>query len=215
VAKLRAELQLPEIVKLRAETGTNVSMLSFAECLRFDLTTLTPPQLEQLTQRALLMRHPGFAHSVLTHVVERGDVADEAHKQMYYLVLSQICDDAHRLDESLHWITRGQATVPDGQQRFEQLARWKMRELATRSNAEPGPELDSVLVDLWQTFAPKLPGLREMLTQTVQSLGISAPWENAIVTASDLSAATSESWSPVGAAAAGGGEKKLWLPGDR
>jgi hypothetical protein len=53
-----------------------------------------------------------------------------------------------------------------------------------------------------------------MLSQTVESLGIGAPWETAIVTAGDMSAATAESWSPVGAAAAGG-EKKLWLPGDR
>jgi len=212
VAALRAELQLPAIAALRAEAGTNVSMLSFAECLRIDLATLTAQQVDPLTQRALLMRHPGFAYRVLTHVVERDDVADDAQKQMYYLVLSQICDDAHRMEESLRWVARGQATVPEGPQRFEQLARWKMRELATRSNVEPGAELDAVLIELWQTFGPKLPGLREMLAQTVQSLGIGAPWENAIVTASDLSAATSESWSPVGAAATGGGEKKLWLP---
>ena len=44
--------------------------------------------------------------------------------------------------------------------------------------------------------------------------GDSIPWQEfTIVTAGDISAATSESWSPVGAAA--GGEKKLWLPGDR
>jgi hypothetical protein len=162
VAALRSELQLPAVGTIRAEAGTNVSMLSFAQCLRIDLTTLTAPQLEQITQRALLMRHPGFAHKVLTHVVEHGDVADAAQKQMYYLVLSQISDDAHRSDESLHWVARGLASVPEGPQRFEQLARWKMRELATRSNVEPGPELDAVLVDLWQTYGPKLPGLREM-----------------------------------------------------
>lgn len=217
VAALRSQLQLPEITKLQAEEGTNLSMLSFAQCLRIDLPPLTPHQLEHLTQRALLMRHPGFAHATLTHVVAREDVGDNATRQMYYLVLSQICDDSHRSDESLRWIAQGQATVPEGPQRFEQLARWKMRELTTRSNLEPGPELDAVLVELWHTFGPKLPGLREMLVQTAQSLGIAAPWETAIMTASDLSAATSEAWSPVGATASGGGggEKKLWLPGDR
>jgi len=213
VAALRSELQLPALAMTTAEAGTNVSMLSFAQSLRIDLPSLSTQQLEQLTQRALLMRHPGFAHKVLTYVVERDDAADAAQKQMYYLVLSQISDDAHRSDESLGWIARGLASVPEGPHRFEQLARWKMRELATRSNVEPGPELDAVLVELWHTYAVKLPGLREMLAQTVQTLGISAPWETAIVTAGDLSAATSESWSPVGAAA--GGEKKLWLPGDR
>jgi hypothetical protein len=163
------------------------------------------------------MRHPGFAHAMLTHVVARDDVGDDATRQMYYLVLSQICDDSHRSEESLHWIARGQATVPEGPQRFEQLARWKMRELTTRSNLEAGPELDAVLVELWHTYGAKLPGLREMLAQTVETLGIAAPWDTAILTASDLSGATSEAWSPVGAAPAGvgGGEKKLWLPGDR
>ncbi|MBL8850827.1 MAG: hypothetical protein JNG89_14190 [Planctomycetaceae bacterium] len=212
VGTLREQLQLPEVAAIRADAGTNVSMLSFAQCLRVDPGSLNHQQVEQLAQRAMLMRHPGFAMRILKHAIEDAEFG-AAERQMFILVLSQICDDSFQTDEALEWISRGHAGVEDGPQKFEQLARWRMRELTTRSNAEPGPELDALLRDLWQTYAPKLPGLREMLSQTVEALGIPAPWENAILTASDLSAATSESWSPVGAAA--GGEKKLWLPGDR
>lgn len=215
VAALRAEYQLPPIATIRADAATNVSMLSFAQSMRIELSSLTPQQLEQVTQRALLMRHPGFAHAVLTHVIEHGDPSDTDRRQAFYLVLSQICDDAYRSDEALRWIARGLASVADGPHRFEQVARWKMRELTTRTNLEPGPELNGLLTELWHSFSPKLPGLREMLAQTAQSLGIEPPWESAIVTASNLSAATSGEWAPVGAGAAGGGEKKLWLPGDR
>ncbi|MFO1091816.1 MAG: hypothetical protein U0992_00685 [Planctomycetaceae bacterium] len=52
-----------------------------------------------------------------------------------------------------------------------------------------------------------------MLTQTVEGLGIDPPWEHAILTVSDMSSATAAAWSPVGAGATAGGEKKLWLPG--
>jgi hypothetical protein len=215
VAELRSQYQLPAVATIRADADTNVSMLSFAQCLRVDVSSLTQLQVEQVTQRAMLMRHPGFAHQMLVRAVAAGDIGDAGERQVFHIVLSQICDDAYRTDEALQWIARGQAGVEDGPQRFEQLARWKMRELTTRSNVEPGPELDALLCELWQTYSPKLPGLREMLAQTVQSLGIAPPWENAILTAADLSAATSEAWSPVGAAPAGGGEKKLWLPGDQ
>ena len=216
VAELRATYQLPEIERIHADDNLNVSMLSFAQSSRIDLSSLNPQQLEQISQRALLMRHPAVAHEVLSHAIAQLDAAEHAgQRQLFFLVLSQICDDSFRTDESLQWIERGQAELPEGPERFERLARWKMRELTTRSNAEPGPELNAVLVELWQTFAPKLPGLQEMLTQTVATLGIDPPWDSAIITASDVPAATPEGWSPVATASAETGEKKLWLPGDR
>lgn len=211
VDELRATYQLPERQLIAADDSLNVSMLSFLQSTRIDLSALNPHQLEQTAQRVLLMRHPAAAHAVLSHAVSQQAEQNPNQQQIYYLVLSQICDDAFRTDESLQWIARGQAELPDGAERFERLARWKMRELTTRSNAEPGPELNALLVELWQTFAPKLPGLREMLSQTVASLGIDPPWETAIVTAADMSAATIG--SPVTSPDAG--EKKLWLPGDQ
>jgi hypothetical protein len=215
VAELRATYQLPEIETIHVDDRTNVSMLSFQQSARIDLSRLTAQQLEQVAQRVLLMRHPGAAYAVLTHAVAQDGADKTDQRQVYYLVLSQICDDSFRTDESLQWIARGQAELAHGSDRFERLARWKMRELTTRSNAEPGPELEALLTELWRAFSPKLPGLREMLAQTVVSLGIDPPWEKAIVTASDMTAATSEAWSPVGAAVADTGEKKLWLPGDQ
>ncbi|MFO1091815.1 MAG: hypothetical protein U0992_00680 [Planctomycetaceae bacterium] len=146
---LRAEYQLPAVAPIHADAGTNVSMLSFAQSLRIELASLTPEQLDQVTQRALLMRYPGFAYAVLTFVIGQGSEVKPEQQQAFYLVLSQICDDAYRAEEALQWIARGLATVGEGLHRFEQVARWKMRELTTRANLEPGPELNTLLTELW------------------------------------------------------------------
>lgn len=215
IAALRERFHLPAPAPIRLDAQGSIGALSCLQLQRLDMASLDAAQLEQLVKRAMLLQHPRLMQDVLTHALSRDGFESSLERQTMYQVLAGLCGRQQDTAGALQWIARGQAEVLEGPQRFEKLLEWKLHEVRARSNQPVSPEFEALLVELWQHYATKVPWLQEVLYDLVRDAGIEPPWERAIVTASDLSAIASGAWSPGEPAAAGAGEKKLWLPGDR
>ncbi len=88
---------------------------------------------------------------------------------------------------------------------------WKIREVIIRGNDREDPELNVLLLELWNHYGPKLPRLRELLESMVAEAGMDAPGRPPSSRPGDRSgvgrgAVVSE------AAAANTGGSKLWIP---
>lgn len=212
VNELRARFELPPVAPLAVNADLNLSTLSFMQLKRIDLRALNTDQLQQVVQRAMLMRHPGFVRDVLSQALENGLVdSQKIDPLQVYSTLADICRDTLEHDQALHWIARGREAAQQGSEhRFERTLMWRMREMTVRVDDPEDPATAELLRDMWQTYGTKLPWMREQLTALVETLQIDPPWGGVVVTSSVSDDAGS--WTPAPSAA--GGEKKLWLPGD-
>lgn len=212
VDQLRERFGLPAVSPLTVDAKSNLNTLSFMQLQRLDLASLSNDQLQQVVQRAMLMRHPGFVRDVLVHVIESGQLeALQIDPQQAYSTLSEIHKDALQHQQALEWVAKGREAAQQSREKpFEQTLHWRMREVSMRMEDPDDPAMAGLLNELWQTYGPKLPWLRDQLTELVETLQIDPPW-GGVVVSSSVAEATGD-WTPE--PAAGGGEKKLWLPGD-
>ena len=212
VNSMREKFGLPPVSTLTVDEKSNLNTLSFMQLQRLDLSALSNEQLQQVVQRAMLMRHPGFVQTVLVQVVESDRLdAMQIDSQQIYSTLCEIDRDALRSEQALEWIAKGhEAAQQSREQQFERSLQWRMREVTVRVDDPDDPATAGLLNDLWHTYGTKLPWLREQLTELVGMLQIDPPWGGVVVSSNVAEAASG--WTPE--PAAGSGEKKLWLPGD-
>lgn len=212
VNELRARFNLPVVAPLAVSAESNLNTLSFMQLKRLDLRALSNDQLQQVVQRAMLMRHPGFVRDVLTHVIDSGMLEQQKFDpQQAYSTLADISRDALQPEQALEWIAKGrEAAQQAAENRFERTLQWRMREMTVRVDDPEDPATVSLLQEMWQTYGTKLPWMRDQLNDLVGLLQIDPPWGGVVVSSS--MSADAGSWTP--AEPAGSGEKKLWLPGD-
>lgn len=188
-----------------------------------DLNTLTVSQLQNLSfegmsddtfglvmQRGMVIKHCGLGYRILKEfLTSRTELQqkDAQETQQAYITLATICDRASRDQESLEWVIKGFEKSREQGDSFETLLMWKMRELQFRSRNLNDPELNKLLLELWNYYGGKLPAVRDHLEKYIEMTEIDPPWKHAIVTPDSAdgtwSAETEESVSS---------EKKLWLP---
>jgi tetratricopeptide (TPR) repeat protein len=212
VNELRSRFGLPPVAPLAVGAELNLNTLSFMQLKRLDLQALGSEQLQQVVQRAMLMRHPGVVRDVLTHAIESGVLeSQKIDPQQAYSTLADIHRDALQPEQALEWIARGREAAQQAtEHRFERTLQWRMREMTVRVDDPEDPATSELLRDMWQTYGSKLPWMRDQLNDLVGMLQIDPPWGGVVVSSSV--AEDAGNWSPAESSA--GGEKKLWLPGD-
>ena len=126
--------------------------------------------------------------------------------------LSEMAASDRRFDDALAWIEHGRTLKhQSGSDPFQNSLKWKLKELRILIASFDPDRLKSLLLDLWENYATKIPQLRSQLQMAVKSLQIDPPWESSIVTASSPDNITG--WTPSAATALSNEPKKLWVPG--
>jgi tetratricopeptide (TPR) repeat protein len=212
VNELRSRFGLPALAQLAVSFESNLNTLSFMQLKRLGLRALSSEQLQQVVQRAMLMRHPGVVRDVLTYATDSSVLeSQKIDPQQAYSTLADIHRDALQPEQALEWIAKGREAAQQAtEHRFERTLQWRMREMTIRVDDPEDPATTALLRDMWQTYGAKLPWMRDQLNDLVGMLQIDPPWGGVVVTSNPDEDAGS--WSPAETAA--GGEKKLWLPGD-
>ncbi|WP_437186964.1 hypothetical protein SH668x_000337 [Planctomicrobium sp. SH668] len=208
---LEEKLGLESPAPITVSEEMDLNTLSVAQLDRLDVSQLSDKMFDRLLQRALVVKHAGIGHRVLTALLndrpqmvkEMSQEAEQAH-----ITLAEICSRALLDNEALDWLKRGYQLAKANGANFEAQLMWKMRELSLRARDTDDPEFKEVLLELWNHYGSKLPAVRARLDEFVRALGIEAPWSQSIMTP-ELAAAGA--WS-ADSNQTSTSEKKLWLP---
>ncbi|MCH7990717.1 MAG: hypothetical protein IID46_16375 [Planctomycetes bacterium] len=169
-----------------------------------------------------MIHHSDYLYKVLTEILKRPGCVEKIDCDRAYLTLADLCRERSLNEEALHWIAKGRELAESGENEFENVLQWKLREMIFRLDApdvSDDSELSSLLKHLWDYYGPKVPQLRTYLATLVYTYGLKAPWEDgrSIVTPQTASGTPAQEgiWTPNAQSdpAPEEGKKKLWLPG--
>jgi tetratricopeptide (TPR) repeat protein len=214
------EIAAPSQLDLTSQTSWNT--LSAMQMHRLPIADLNDEQLAGTLNRALLIHHSDYLYKVLTEILNRPVCVEKIDYNRAYLTLADLCRERSRNEEALHWIAKGRDLAESGENAFENVLQWKLREMIFRLDdpVESGDsELTSLLKHLWDYYGPKVPQLRTYLATIANTYGLKAPWEDgkSIVTPQTASETPAQDgiWTPDAQSdpAPDEGKKKLWLPG--
>ena len=213
IASLRNQLGLPQPVRVEIPADADLNAYTTTQLQRVELKSLDDELFHRVMQRMLVTKNCRQGYAVLREFLDnRPELVkkDEQEATQAHATLADICSNSLRPEEALEWIEKGFQFSKDRSAAFQSLLFWKMRELSFRAADPQDPNLKDLLLELWNYYGAKVPPVRERLAEIVQVLGITPPWEGAILTASTSASGgvvlTAETESTVA------GEKKLWLP---
>lgn len=205
--KVYKELGLQPLSPIEITGATPVVGLSTLQLREVEIEKLTDDQLNEIVNRALLVRHPVFLERVLNEVNRREPCLEKVGSVRVYAGLHRICREQGRRDEALNWIKAARDAESPGRSAFEHRMEWDLRELNFRMEDPSDDELPKLVKRIQAEYGSKVPELNQVLGETLAEVGLqNLIGEPAIVTAS----------SPIlpgEAQEEAGGEKKLWLPG--
>ncbi len=211
--QLREDLKLTHPTPIPPNDDLDLNTLTVTQLQDINFEGMSDELFDLVMQRALVIKHCGFGYRVLTEFLEnRPELAkkNQRESEQAYATLADICSRSLREEEAIEWINHGfERTKAEGGP-FEAQLMWKMRELQFRAKDLEDPQLNSLLLELWNNYGAKLPAVRERLSEFITAMEIDPPWENAIVTPQSLGDAGTN-WSAETEETATG-EKKLWLP---
>ncbi|MFQ5733473.1 MAG: hypothetical protein ACE5KM_16165, partial [Planctomycetaceae bacterium] len=199
----------PEVIL----NGQALNRMTSLQLRRVAPAKLDDEQLGMLLQRAVLIHHGRLLYDVLSLAVDRPTVMDQFDRQRLLLSFSDLCRDRGRYEEALRWIQEGREHAKTLENSFKSTLQWVIQEVMLRLEDPDDPAIAPLLQHIGDYYVPKLPELRERLTELVVAAGITPPWE--ADTAAASAAGHETVWTPGGAQqeSGAGGEKKLWLPG--
>lgn len=200
---VRESLNIAPEKPLEVTEDTSLNSLSIMQSHRLPLGELSTAQLNHIVNRSLMVRHVPFAYAVLNEFAGRGlgDLTAMTPDQ-FLMAIAQVCREMGRRDEAFTWLEQGRDSEESAG--FEEQLNWTMREFQFRIEDRNDPALPALVDRIWNYFGGKLPEIRESVGPVLEELGIPVPGQ----TAGGLVLPGSEP-----AAAAAGGESKLWLPG--
>jgi len=206
---VRESLKIAPEKPLDVDGDTVLNSVTIMQSHRLPLKKLTTDQLNHIVNRALMIRHVPFAYAVLSEVANRNlDELTAMTRDQFLVSMAQVCREMGRREEALKWISQGRSEA-DAED-FEGELNWTMREFQFRIEDRKDPELTGLVERLWNFYGVKLPDIRETIKPVLKEMGIAIPGESAsgLVLPGDASPVPA-----VAASASGGGESKLWLPG--
>ncbi len=175
---LRRQYDLPVMEGLNLAADANVNLLSLMQLRRVNLKSISDEQFKPLLRRVLLSRHHLHAYETLREYIEnRGHLAEEMpqEREQALEALVDICRRTLRRDEAIKWVHHGQSMAKTSAKPFNSLVAWKMKELVVRLEDKQDPELKKLYDDMWLNLAPKLPAIRDALTQLGATAGLEPP----------------------------------------
>lgn len=213
VTALSRELQLPTPVPPTEEALRGSAAIGVARLQQLDLRSLSDDVFEMVLQRSQVVRNSTFSEQALMEFVNhREDLKKQNGEALEraYFQLSQLSARKGLVADGRDWLERGFQWLKANGGTFEQQLTWRLREFVTRAQLGVDESLKALMLELWNYYGAKAPAIRPQLEEFARSMGLETPWTTSIITP-EMVPAGGASWSGE-SAAAGGGEKKLWLP---
>ncbi len=211
-APLREQLKLAAPALLEVSAETEVAMFPLPRLRRVVLKDLTDEQMRQVTQRALATHVSALCYDVCKEALSRSDFLSDEEQSSLYSGLVGLCRNRFDREEALEWLQKGRAFDEQRDEPLEKLVTWDLREASVRAWDPDDEEGRRLLLRLWEHTSVKLPFLRSVLEQLVQTLHIDPPWDGSVIQTADVSSAAAGGvWTPDSEPAQE--KSKLWLPG--
>lgn len=210
---LRERLGVAPPRPVRVSENTPLNALSAMQLLRLPLSELSDSQITTMLNRALLIRHGEFLYRVLIEVVRRPACGEQADPNRVYMTLVDLSLARFRRDEALRWIEEGRQSAKSHEKAFELVLQWDLRELSLRLDDPGDPALNPLLQRFAEYYGPKLPKLLDSLSGLLREFGVAPPWETGGEVRREAMGEGGV-WTP-SAPHQPGGEKKLWIPGQK
>jgi len=217
VAALLERLGVEPLPPLTVTESESLNNLSVLQLHRLPIKDLTDEQLLSVVNRSLLVHHDRRLYEVLVEALARGSEKISLDLGRTYQTLSELCRLQNRSEDAIHWINEARQKLTVGPDAFQMQWGCDLRELLVRLDTPDDHDLRPLLKRIASYYGPKIPYLRTMLEQLLESAGIESPWADGSLSVSNESGTLTAGgvWTPGAtpepAAAAGGG--KLWLPG--
>ena len=202
---------LPE---LELTPDLNLNLLTAMQLHRLPVSKLDDDQITYTLNRALMIRHSSFLFAVLLEAVKR-DCLSDTERETAYTTLVDICRDRSQREAALDWLNKGKEWIGSQEDSFERLFQWRLRELRFRLEEPTDPEVPSLMKHIWDYYGPKLPQIRQHLTELVDLYELDQPWDDEEEAVAIGVEGGSESeggiWTPDNPAEGSG--QSLWVPG--
>lgn len=208
------QLQTAPLAPLEVRDDTPLHTLSAMQLHRLPVQELTDVQLSYTLKRALLIHQGAFLYRVLTEILSRPSCKEAVDLERVYMTLVDLTHEQDRHEEALKWVLEARDHARTGENAFENVLKWEMRELSLRMEDPDDPALRPLLQRFWDYYGAKVPQLRDYVAQICQMVGIPVPGDAQGDAFGAMGGTSTPSgvWTPEGAGA-GQGEKKLWVPG--
>ena len=201
---------LPELPAVPVTPELPINTLTVPQLMRVPREDLSDEQYGLLLQRALLVGHSRFLDEALGEAIDRGLSLDGIiEPERAYVALADSAANAADLPRAIEWISRGIASMGEDPATFQARVSMKMTELGLRAGQPDDAETTTLLKELWEEYATKVPELKPMLQQFVADFGIDPPWST-IATPGDDSGSL---WTGEAEPATGGSSGAIWTPG--
>ena len=212
VAPLRERLGVAAPAPLVVTEDASLFDYALPQLRRMTLSDLTDEQLLHVSRRADITRLKSLFYDALAEMLKRPTLLESEDVNAIYSRLVELCKRKFSSDEALTWIEQGREYDRDHDQPFDVIVAWDLREVAVRLWDPDDAQGPALIKRLWEETSVKLPILRDILTQLVESCGIDPPWDDAgIQIAGASQTATGGVWTPD--AQPEGEKSKLWVPG--
>ncbi|MFN0196389.1 MAG: SEC-C metal-binding domain-containing protein [Planctomycetaceae bacterium] len=202
-------LEVSEAMPLQSVTALGLHRLPFEK--------LSDKQLSYVLNRVLLVHHGRLLHDVFSEVLKRPECMNHLDLNRFYMTMAELSRERFNREERLSWIEKGQELAKQAEKAFEKGLEWCMREVAARLDDPQDSKLNSLLMHMWNYYAPKLPDLRHYLTEMLKTVKLTPPWEQSsgLVTSSTPGTTNPNPgvWTPQSPGESPSGSSKIWLPG--
>ena len=191
---------IPEVDPVPVTDELPINTLTVPQLMRVPRADLSDEQFRLLLQRVLLIGHSRFIDEAVGDAIDRGVSLDGIiERERAFFTLADTAGRAADTGRALEWVTRGLQELGDGPEAFQARVQLKVTELGLRLERPDAPETQSLLRELWENYAAKMPELKDVLDGLCRDFGIDPPWGSI------------ETGGAIGAGEAGGGG--IWTPG--
>ncbi len=209
---LRERLKVAQPEPITIDEQTVLAIFPLPRLQRIALEQLNDEQLVRVLQRSLLTHVSSLCYAVFKETVNRPQVVSDEETSSLYSGLVGLCRNQYNRDEALNWIAKGREFDAQRNEPLEKLVTWDLREASVRSWDPNDPEGRELLLRLWQQTSIKLPYLKTVLEQLVETTGIEPPWSGSVIQTSETAGTSSAGvWTPGSQPAEE--KSKLWIPG--
>lgn len=212
VGPLRERLGVSAPAPLVVDPEADLFDYSLPQFRRMILSDLSDEQILHVSRRANIVQMKSLTYDALIELLKRPKILENEDANAIYSKLVELCKRKFSRDEALEWIEKGREYDSIHNPSLEVMVAWDLREVAVRLWDSEDPKALAMLKRLWEETSVKLPILREILTQLVESSRIDPPWNDTGIQLAGASQAVSgEVWTPD--AQPEGETSKLWVPG--
>ncbi|MCH8829448.1 MAG: hypothetical protein IID45_07720 [Planctomycetes bacterium] len=213
---LRQSLQLEPFLPLSETPESGINSCTVMQLHRLPVEKLSDKLLSSTLNRAILIHHSRFLQCVLTEVFLRPACLEKLELQRVYLTMFTLCRDRNQREEALKWLEKAKEHARSEENAFQLVLQVVIRELAFRLEDPDDPGTQPLIQYLNDYYLPKIPQLRETLTELLEQHDVTPPWDEpqelAGVEAGAGTMTEGGIWTPA-AAQEKQEKKKIWLPG--